>query len=117
MAGVIAMDIRRDIGGDEQRIERAQTAYSAETFKHVLLPVWSAAYKYNGKSYRFVVNGQSGRVQGERPWSVWKIAGAVIAGLLLLAALVVLAERSGYVDINSSADTFPSGNDYIIQGY
>lgn len=129
MAGVITMDIRRDIGGDEQRIDRAQTAYSAETFKHILLPIWSAAYKYNGKSYRFVVNGQSGRVQGERPWSVWKLTGAVLAALIVLAAVVFLAERSGYVEFSSSgrgslsfpmgssSDTFPSGSDYIIQGY
>ena len=117
MAGVIAMDIRRDIGGDEQRIDRAQTAYSAETFKHILLPIWSAAYKYNGKSYRFVVNGQSGRVQGERPWSIWKIAGAVIAGLVLLALILLAAQQSGYVEFGNSGDIFPSGQDYIIQGY
>ncbi len=30
-----------------------------------------------------MVNGQSGRVQGERPWSAWKIALAVIAGLIV----------------------------------
>ena len=117
MAGVIAMDIRRDIGGDEQRIDRAPTAYSAETFKHILLPIWSAAYKYNGKSYRFVVNGQSGRVQGERPWSIWKIAGAVIAGLVLLALILLAAQQSGYVEFGNSGDIFPSGQDYIIQGY
>ena len=34
--------IRRDIGGDEQQISNARTAYSAETFKHILLPIWSA---------------------------------------------------------------------------
>jgi hypothetical protein len=44
-----------------------------------------AAYKYNGKSYRFLVNGQTGEVQGERPWSIWKIGFAV----LLVAAIVL----------------------------
>ena len=43
-----------------------------------LLPVWMAAYRYNGKAYRFIVNGQTGKVQGERPWSVWKITLAVV---------------------------------------
>ncbi|WP_313135378.1 zinc ribbon domain-containing protein [Paracoccus jeotgali] len=95
MSGVIAMDIRRDIGGDEQRIESARTSFSAETFKHILLPIWTAAYKYNGKSYRFVVNGQSGRVQGERPWSVWKIAAAVIMGTILLAIMMLLSNQGG----------------------
>ena len=43
MAGVIAQDVRRDIGGDEQRIDSVNTRYSDETFKHILLPVWTAA--------------------------------------------------------------------------
>lgn len=87
MAGVIAMDARRDIGGNVQRIDRLSTDWSGETFKHIMLPIWSAAYRYNGKSYRFVVNGQSGRVQGERPWSVWKIALAVLLALIVAAVI------------------------------
>ncbi|SFA51275.1 replication restart DNA helicase PriA [Paracoccus halophilus] len=104
MAGVIAMDVRRDIGGDEQRINAVQTDYRDETFKHILLPVWTAAYRYNRKSYRFVVNGQSGRVQGERPWSVWKIALAVLLALVLLAGLLALNEKSGFLRIGRAGD-------------
>jgi hypothetical protein len=48
---------------------QVETQVSDVTFKHVLLPVWLAAYRYRGKPYRFVVNGQTGKVQGERPWS------------------------------------------------
>lgn len=83
MDQVIQRDVRFDIGGDRQRIQSLNTQVSDVTFKHVLLPVWLAAYKYRGKTYRFVVNGRSGRVQGERPWSVWKIAMAVIAGAIV----------------------------------
>jgi DNA-directed RNA polymerase subunit RPC12/RpoP len=91
MAEVIAGDVRRAIGGDEQLIERIDTEHSEETFKHILLPVWMAAYKYGGKTYRFVVNGQTGKVQGERPWSVWKIALAVVLGLILIGLIAVLS--------------------------
>ncbi|MBZ4021573.1 primosomal protein N' (replication factor Y) - superfamily II helicase [Rhodobacter sp. TJ_12] len=87
MARVIASDVRRDIGGDEQRIHTVETAYSDETFKHILLPVWTAAYKYRGKSYRFVVNAQTGQVRGDRPWSVWKIAFAVAMVALVIGGL------------------------------
>ncbi|MBK1636644.1 TFIIB-type zinc finger domain-containing protein [Rhodovulum adriaticum] len=83
MDRVIRRDVAFDIGGDRQRIATLETQVSDVTFKHVLLPVWLAAYKYRGRSYRFVVNGQTGRVQGERPWSAWKIAFAVILGLLV----------------------------------
>jgi len=81
----IDRDVRSDIGGDEQRVHRIDTRVSDVTFKHILLPVWLAAYKYRGKSYRFVVNGQTGRVRGERPWSAWKIAGAVVVVLIIAA--------------------------------
>jgi hypothetical protein len=90
MASAIREDVRRAIGGDEQRIDRIDTAHSEETFKHILLPVWMAAYKYNGKSYRFLVNGQTGEVQGERPWSAWKIALAVLAVTGIVLAGVYL---------------------------
>jgi predicted RNA-binding Zn-ribbon protein involved in translation (DUF1610 family) len=92
MAGVIHGDVCRDIGGDEQRVSRVDTDYSDETFKHILLPVWMAAYKYGGKTYRFVVNGQSGKVQGERPWSAWKIAFAVIVAVIVIGGVVFLAQ-------------------------
>ncbi len=86
MGRVIERDVKFDIGGDRQRIHRLDTQVSAVTFKHVLLPVWLAAYKYRGESYRFVVNGQTGKVQGERPWSAWKIAVAVVLGLIVAGA-------------------------------
>jgi DNA-directed RNA polymerase subunit RPC12/RpoP len=119
MAGVILNDARRDIGGDEQRVEQIRTDYAGETFKHILLPVWSAAYKYNGKSYRFIVNGQSGRVMGERPWSIWKITAAIIAALVALAAFLYLAEAGGYVQFGSSIpiEMRVPGGGYVIQGY
>lgn len=88
MAGQIEADIRADIGGDEQRVTSRDTAIRDVRFKHVLLPVWMAAYRYRDRSFRFVVNGQTGRVQGERPWSRWKVAGAVLLALVLAAGLL-----------------------------
>jgi predicted RNA-binding Zn-ribbon protein involved in translation (DUF1610 family) len=82
MDQVVLNDVRADIGGDEQRVHDVDTAVADTTFKHVLLPVWLAAYKYGGRSFRFVVNGRTGEVQGERPYSKWKIAFAVILGLI-----------------------------------
>jgi len=99
MDAVINRDIRFDIGGDKQRIDQARTQMRDVTFKHVLLPVWLAAYKYRGKSYRFVVNGQTGRVQGERPYSTWKIGFAVLGGLVLAAAVgyaIALSEQGRF---------------------
>lgn len=90
MNGIIALDVHRDIGGDRQRIDRLDTEVGALTFKHVLLPVWLAAYRYRDRTFRFVVNGRTGSVRGERPWSAVKIALAVLAALLLALALAAL---------------------------
>ena len=87
MARIIERDVKFDIGGDRQRIHNIETDVRDVTFKHILLPVWLAAYKYRGTSYRFVVNGRTGRVQGERPYSAWKIAFAVLLGLLVAGAV------------------------------
>lgn len=81
----ILRDVRFDIGGDRQQVEHVETRISDVTFKHILLPVWIAAYKYRGRSYRFVVNGQTGAVSGERPWSGIKIALAVVAAMIVAA--------------------------------
>lgn len=84
MHQVILRDVRFDIGGDAQRIHDVKTQVSDITFKHILLPVWIAAYKYRGKTYRFVVNGDTGRVQGERPYSFWKIFFAVVLAIIIV---------------------------------
>ncbi|MEL7414695.1 MAG: primosomal protein N' (replication factor Y) - superfamily II helicase, partial [Pseudomonadota bacterium] len=97
MERVIVRDIRFDIGGDRQQITEKRTQMSDVTFKHILLPVWMAAYRYRGKSYRFIVNGRTGRVQGERPWSAWKIAVAVVLAALVAGAIgfVIAMEQNG----------------------
>ncbi len=82
--------VRADIGGDHQRISSLNTQYSHLTFKHILLPMWVSAYLYGGKTYRFVVNGQTGEVQGESPKSGWKIFFLVCGILVLLFLFLAL---------------------------
>lgn len=89
-AGVIKSDVRQAIGGDEQRIHHIATQYSAITFKHLLLPVYAGAYRYNNKLFQIVVNGRTGEIQGDRPYSVWKIALLVLALLLLVVLIAIL---------------------------
>lgn len=92
MSHQIQQDVRRDIGGDEQRIDRVQTATSNETFKHLLLPVWIGAYKFQGKVFQVMVNARTGEVQGERPYSAMKITLLVFAILFVLILLWVLGQ-------------------------
>jgi LSD1 subclass zinc finger protein len=92
MDSTIRATICRDIGGDHQRIHFVDTIYKDITFKHILLPIWLSAYRYNNKVYRFMVNGRTGEVQGERPYSWIKITLAVLAFILLVCLILFLTE-------------------------
>ena len=93
-APVIQEDVRRRIGGDEQRVSGVETHYSAVTFKHLLLPVYVGAYRFRERVFQVVVNGRTGEVQGERPYSFWKIFLFALAVAALLVALVfIFGER------------------------
>ncbi|MDT8344096.1 MAG: primosomal protein N' (replication factor Y) - superfamily II helicase [Thermohalobaculum sp.] len=94
MEAALAEDARARIGGDAQRLTHLAARFEGATFKHVLLPVWLAAYRYGNKPYRVVVNGRTGAVTGQQPYSAWKIALAVVGGLIV-AGLVALALARG----------------------
>lgn len=82
--------IRRDIGGDQQQISSKDVRFDAVAFAHVLLPAWLLTVTYAGKPYQVLMNGVTGEVQGERPWSKAKVALAIIIGVLTVAVIVAL---------------------------
>lgn len=94
MEPVIENTIRNQIGGDTQMIHYTNTTYKNPTFKHILLPVWLSAYRYNNKVYQFLINARTGEVQGERPYSAAKIALAIIGGLVLLGFILLLSNNN-----------------------
>lgn len=93
MEPVIEEAIRRNIGGDRQMIHYVNTTYHNPTFKHILLPVWLSAYRYNNKVYQFLINARTGEVQGERPYSAVKIALAVIGGLIVAGVIYWITQQ------------------------
>lgn len=89
----IHTEVRQRIGGDTQRVHSIRSRYEAITFKHVLLPTWLMAYQFNNKSYQVFINAATGEVQGERPYSAWKIAFAVLCGLITAGLLFALTRN------------------------
>ncbi len=79
-----------DVPGDTQRNLHVQNRFGNETFKHVLLPIWISVYRYQDRPFQFLVNGQTGEVTGQAPYSAVKIAFFCLA----LAALVLLVALS-----------------------
>ncbi len=77
-----------ELGGDEQRISSLRVKHEEASFRHLLLPVWSTALSYRGRSYRIAVNGQTGKLVGQRPYSRAKIGGLIAVAVVLLAAIL-----------------------------
>lgn len=75
---------RAEVPGDACRNLRVETTWSALATKSGLLPLWISAYHYRGKSFRYVVNGATGRATGSAPWSWWKIGLAIALALLVV---------------------------------
>ena len=73
---------RAAIGSPHVRDLRITADFDEESWRYALLPVWVTAYRYQGKVYQVVVNGQTGRVEGQKPVAWWKIWLAISAMFL-----------------------------------
>lgn len=82
------------VPGDTHRDLRVNATFSAQTFKHILAPLWLVTYDFHGKSYQCIVNGFTGAIAGEYPKSWIKITLAAIAGLALVGLVVYWLHRS-----------------------
>lgn len=84
--------IARFLPGDTYSSLNVFTNFEEGDTDLVLLPVHVMAYQYRGQVYRFLVNGQTGKVYGEKPWSTKRIVAAIIAvGLLILIGVLLIA--------------------------
>ena len=72
------------VPGDTQRNLQVDADYSEQTFKHVLVPLWIVAYNYGSRTFQVLVNGETGRIAGQHPYSWMKIALAILAALIVL---------------------------------
>ena len=78
------------IPGDTYRNLQIFPQYSAQTFKHVLVPVWLLTYNFGAKAFQVIVNGYTGRIAGRYPYSAWKIALLVLLAIVAVLVLITL---------------------------
>jgi DNA-directed RNA polymerase subunit RPC12/RpoP/ribosomal protein S27AE len=87
------LSYRIEAGEKKRNLRTGAGQWSGITFKHLLLPMWTGTYRYQGKEYSLMVNGQMGKVAGKKPRDTTKIvvtiAGSVFLGLLLILALAI----------------------------
>ena len=74
---------------DDATVESKQLDYTWEDSDYALFPVWMLSTSWNGKSYLFAMNGQTGRLVGELPCSKPKLA---IASVLFFVIGFVLSQ-------------------------
>lgn len=94
MEATIQQAIRADIGGDVQRVHRFRTNWSYLGFKHLLLPIWLLTVAFDGRLFQVYINGVTGKVAGDRPWSAAKIGATVAAVLVAIAVALLLVQHS-----------------------
>ena len=78
------------VPGDTQRDLNVSTRVTDVAGALLYLPVWLGSFQYNDKTYRCVVNGQTGAVNGEAPLSKGRIAMVAVGVLVLIVIIVVI---------------------------
>jgi hypothetical protein len=80
-----------EVPGDTYRNLVIHPAFSAQTFKHILVPLWLLTYTYGAKIFHVLVNGSTGRMAGQYPKSFWKVFFLVV-GIIILVMIVLLTQ-------------------------
>lgn len=83
-------NIAEFLPGDTYRSLQTQTEFSQIGSDLILLPIYLLSYRYNNKLYRFLMNGQTGKAEGDKPISTWRVGLAVGIALLVIAVLFFL---------------------------
>jgi hypothetical protein len=82
--------------GDTHRQLEVETRFSQVNSDLCLLPVYVLSYRYKDKLYRFLVNGQTGKIAGDKPLSWRKIGSAIgIAVAIIVVIFIVVLLLGG----------------------
>lgn len=79
---------------DKADVQSLYAKFTDVTYKHVLLPVWTSVYGYKGKLYKYFINGETGKVSGQRPYSALKILAAVLVVAAIAVGIWLLSRNS-----------------------
>ncbi|WP_107839363.1 TFIIB-type zinc ribbon-containing protein [Metasolibacillus meyeri] len=89
--GIVAQ-IKKQHRADVVKNVHFSTAHSDTTYKYVMLPLWLSSFRYQNKTYQFMVNGQTGKVGGSSPVSAVKVISAIITVLAFIAIFYFLTQ-------------------------
>lgn len=84
-----------EVPGDTHRNLDVDADFSAQTFKHILVPVWLLTYNFGAKTFPVAVNGYTGAISGKYPLSWMKILLTVLAVLIGAGILLFVMRAAG----------------------
>lgn len=77
-------------GYDSVRHDSCNVRTLKESWDYAMFPVWMMTFIYQGKSYLYAMNGQTGKNYGELPINKGKLAGFGIIMFLVILAICIL---------------------------
>lgn len=63
--------------------------YTNIKYKYVVLPIWLSHFTYKNKVYHYMSNGETGKISGSYPLSVWKILLTILICLAIIVCFVL----------------------------
>jgi hypothetical protein len=70
-----------DTGSSHVRNFRMTADFADERWRYVLLPVYLASYRFDDRTFQVMVNGQTGKVTGQKPVAWLRVWLAIVAML------------------------------------
>ena len=80
-------NIERFLPGDTYSDVRLDCEFSDVNSDLILLPVYLLSYRYGDKLFRFLLNGQTGKMAGDKPYSPMRIG--MVVGIAILLVVIV----------------------------
>lgn len=88
-------NVNNFLPGDTHAQVQVNTTFSNVNSDLCLLPVYVLSYRYQDKLFRFLLNGQTGKMDGDKPLSWGRVTAAIVGGILLFLLVVLIAMAFG----------------------
>jgi len=73
---------------ESKTFKEVKSEYKNEERKYAMMPVWLCNIMYKNKKYTFLINGDSGKIIGELPFSKLKFAGILGSAFIIMQILL-----------------------------
>ncbi len=83
-------NIEKFLPGDTSRNVLVDCEFSDVNSDLILLPVYLLSYRYGDKLFRFLLNGQTGKTAGDKPYSPTRIGATIIFFIVLIVVIWLL---------------------------